>query len=87
MLTRIGTRCAGVSRLGWTSFIDAAEEELVDAFLIAPDQARLFCGRSQGQTLVRKACNSPWCDKFPRGSYEMLSWRRKARIPPGPKKS
>ena len=49
-------------------------------FLIAPDQARLFCGRSQGQTLGWKACNSPWCDKFPRGSHEMQSWRRKARI-------
>ena len=78
MLTWIGTRCARVSKAvvgaqaGWTSVIDAVEEELVDAFLIAPDQARLFCGRSQGQTLVWRACNRPWCDK--------QSWRRKARI-------
>ena len=27
-----------------------------------------------------KACKSPWCDKFPRGSYGMQSWRRKAWI-------
>ena len=44
---------------------------------IAPDQAGDFCGRSRGQKLVWKACKSPWCDKFPRGSYEMQSWRRK----------
>ena len=67
------------AQAGRTSFIDAVEEELVDAFLIAPDQARLFCGKSQGQTLVWKACNSR-CDKFPHGSHEMQSWRRKARI-------
>ena len=27
-----------------------------------------------------KACKIPWCDKFPRGSFEMHSWRRKTRI-------
>ena len=32
----------GGRRRGWTSFVDAVEEELVDAFLTAPDQARLF---------------------------------------------
>ena len=68
------------AQAGWTSFIDAVEEELVDAFLIVPDQARLSCVRSQDQTLAWKAINSPWCDKFPRGSHEMQSWRRKARI-------
>ena len=46
------------------SFIEAVEEELVDAFF---DSAR-------------SGCNSPWCDKFPRGSHKMQSWRRKARI-------
>ena len=73
-------QAAAGAQAGWTSFIDAVEEELVDAFLIAPEEADAFCGRSQGQKLVWKACKSPWCDKFPRGSYEMQSWRRKARI-------
>ena len=78
--------CAAVSRQpqerrrGWTSFIDAVEEELVDAFLIAPDEVGEFCGRSQCQKLVWKACKSPSCDKFLCGSYEMQSWRRKSRI-------
>ena len=49
-------------------------------FLIAPDEAGAFCGRSQGQKLVWEACKSPWCDKFPLGSYEMQSWFRRSRI-------
>ena len=73
-------QAAAGAQAGWTSFIVAVEEELVDAFLIASEEAGAFCGRSQGQKLVWKACKSPWCDKFPRGSYEMQSWRRKARI-------
>ena len=73
-------QAAAGAQAGWTSFIDAVEEELVGAFLIAPDEAGAFCGRSQGQKLVWKACKSPWCDKFPRGSCEMQSWRRKSRI-------
>ena len=74
-----GIWCAGESRrpwgaqVGWTSIIDAVEEELVNAFLIAPDQARLCCGRSQGQTLAWKACTSPGA------SHEMQSWRRKGQ--------
>ena len=39
----------------WTSFIDAVEEELIDAFLIARDVAGAFRGRSQGQK-VGLAC-------------------------------
>ena len=86
-LTLIGTRCAGVSReplerrRWWTSVIDAVEEEeLADAFSIAHEAAGSCRGRFQGQKLVWRACRSPWCDKFPRGSYEMQSRRRKSRV-------
>ena len=72
-------QAAAGAQAEWTSFIDAVEE-LVDAFLIALDEAGAFCARSQGQKLVWKACKCPWCDKFPRGSYEMQSWRRTSRI-------
>ena len=75
-LVRRRVQAALGAQAGWTSFIDA-EEELVDAFLIALDEAGAFCGRSQGQELVWKACKSPWRDKFPRGSYGMQSWRRR----------
>ena len=68
------------SQAGWAAFIDAVEEELIDAFLIPSDAAEAYRGRSQGQRLVWKACKSPWCDKFPRGTHEMQAWRRKARI-------
>ena len=43
------------AQAGWASFINAVEEELVDAFLKAPDEAGAFCGRSQGQKLVWNA--------------------------------
>ena len=64
---------------GVTSFIDLVEEEHAIAFLIASDPAGSFRGRSQSQKLVWQACKSLWCDKFPRGSYEVQSWRRKSR--------
>ena len=73
-------QAAAGAQAGCTSFIDAVEEELVDAFLMALEEADAFRGRSQGQKLVWKACKSPWCDKFPCGGYEMQSWRRKALI-------
>ena len=57
-------------------FIDAVEEELVDAFLKRQKRQMLFMAGPQ----VWKACKSAWCDKFPRGCYEMQSWRRKAQI-------
>ena len=52
------------------------EGELVDALLTALDVAGAFRGRSQGQKLVRQADAT----KFPRGSHEMQSWRKKSRI-------
>ena len=68
---------AARAQTGWTSFIDAVEEELVDTFLIAPDAAGPFRGRSQGQKWVWQACKTLWCDKVPRNVHEMQSWRRK----------
>ena len=65
---------------GWATFIDAVEEDFIDIFLIAPDVAEAYRGRSHYQRLVWKACKSPWCDKFPRGTHEMQAWRRKACI-------
>ena len=67
-LVRQCVQAAARAQAVWTSF--------VDAFWMAD----AFCGRSQGQKLVRKACKSTWCDTFSRGSHEMQSWRRKARI-------
>ena len=49
----------GRGSAGWTSFSDAVEEELIDAFLIAPDVAGAFVGWSQAQKLVRQECKSP----------------------------
>ena len=65
---------------GWQAFIEAVEEELIDAFLIADDVAGTYRGRAKGQRLVLKACKSPWCDNFPRGSRELQAWRRKSRV-------
>ena len=79
-LVRWCVQGAATGQAGWTSFIDAVVEELADAFLMGHDEAGSFRGMSQGHKLVWQACKSPWCDKFPRGSREMHSWRRKSRI-------
>ena len=54
---------------------------LADVFSLATGHhVCFFGGRTQGQKLVWKGCESPWCDKFPSVSHEMQSWRRKSRV-------
>ena len=77
---RVRRRARRPRGAGWASFIGAVEEELIDAFLIASGVADVCRDSSQGQKLVWQACKRPLCDKFPRGSHEMQSWRRKSRI-------
>ena len=57
-------QAAAGAQAGCTSFIDAVEEELVDAFLMALEEADAFRGRSQGQKLVwkrREVCGPSGC--------------------------
>ena len=62
-------QAAARAQAGWTSFIGAVGEELVDVFFMALEEADAFCSS--------EACKSRWCDRFPRGSHEMQSWHRK----------
>ena len=78
---RRGVQAASGAWAGWTSFHRrggrGARRGVFDSarccrFLsVAGPQARSWSGG---------LAEAPWCDKFPRGSYEMQSWRGRSRI-------
>ena len=49
---------------GWTSFIDAVEEELVDAFLIAFEEVDASRDRSQGRNWFGRPAKAPGTTSF-----------------------